>query len=335
MQTLRHRGGGALNAVGTVRSFMNVVKDIDFEETRERAETLPEILVVAPTELHANDTFALLFPPESSGRVDVRVWDDNDPIGSGRWDIVIVSDPDGSGLLEKVRKALGNEGRGTIFYLGDGGEGAVEALRAEITDALPVLAPALGRHFVQWRPAAVRAIIDETSKANAQFALVSNIPAVVPVLGGFVSASADLIILTKNQVMMAYRIAAAHDRNLESQMAIVRELTPVVGAGFMWRTLARQAASFVPLAAGTIPKVAIAFAGTMTIGRAADYFYQYGAKPSQSQMDMFLSTAMKLASRLPFVGKSSDEERLEDQKELATQDEQGATEKLPDSSGDV
>lgn len=329
MKALR-KGGGALNAVGTVRSFMSVVKDINFDEVRDRAEMLPGILVVSTTQEQADDARSRLFGADATDRIKTHAWSDGEKPGGDRWDIVIVSDPEGTGLLERVRKSLGDAGRGTVFYLGDGDDKSVDSLRSDITDALPDLAPALGRHFETWRPAAVRAIIDQTSKANAQFALVSNIPAVVPILGGFVSASADLIVLTKNQIMMAYKIAAAHNRALDSQMAIVRELTPVVGAGFVWRTIAREAASFIPLAAGTIPKVAIAFAGTMTIGRAADYFYQYGSKPSKSQLDMFLGSAMKLAGKLPFIGDEDDDKQVIDQTSLASDAE---TRKLTDGAG--
>jgi uncharacterized protein (DUF697 family) len=309
-------GGGALGAVGTVRSFMNVVRDIDFDEVRQRAEEMPRLLVVGADQQSADTAAREVFGDGGAGSVTTRVWSDGSSLDASSYDAIIVTDPSGSGLLEKVRKAVGSGNRDAVFYLSASGKDPVEMLRLEVVEKLPVLAPAMGRHFEPWRVAAVRAIIDETAKANAQFALVSNIPAVVPLLGGLVAASADLLVLTKNQVMMAYKIAAAHDRDLESQMAIIRELTPVVGAGLVWRTVAREAAAFIPFAAGTIPKVAIAFAGTMTVGRAADYFYRFGSKPSKSQMEQFMDTAVRLTEKLPFIGPDSPEERLENEKEL-------------------
>src|SRR5699024_9821673 len=149
------------------------------------------------------------------------------------------------------------------------------------------------RFFPEWRADAVRAIIDETAKANARFALVSNVSAIVPIVGNLVAGGADLIVLTKNQMMMCYKIAEAHDRDLGNQFSIIRELTPVVGAGFLWRTIAREASAMIPLAAGTIPKVAIAFAGTMAAGRAADYYYRVGSKPSKSQLAEFRESALR------------------------------------------
>src|SRR5699024_6830031 len=160
MKTLRKGGGGALNAVGTVRSFMSVVKEIDFEDARARAETPPTILVTAPTQERADEAYAMLFSSDTSGRVEVRAWVNQASVSHDRWYVVIVSDPDGTGLLDKVRGNFDEVDRQAVFYIGDGGEPEAEALRGEITDAMPSLAPAIGRYFEQWRPAAVRAIID-------------------------------------------------------------------------------------------------------------------------------------------------------------------------------
>lgn len=298
------KGGSALGAVGTVRSFMNVVKDIDFDEVRDRAEQAPLTLVVGAEQSDVDEAVRQVFGDAARTGVELRVWGNDDHLDASRWDAIIVYDPKGSGLLDKVRKAVGRGADDVVFFLSKphpGSSDPADTIRSEITDTLPILAPSYGRFYESWRPAAVRAIIDETSKANAQFALVSNIPAVVPILGGIISASADLIVLTKNQVMMCYKIAAAHDRKLGDQMGVIRELTPVVGAGFLWRTLAREAASFVPLAAGTIPKVLIAFAGTMTVGRAADYYYRYGKKPTKDQLSQIMEGATKLAQKLPMV----------------------------------
>jgi uncharacterized protein (DUF697 family) len=329
------KAGGGMGAVGTVRSFMNVVKDIDFDEVRDRAEQSPRTLLVGADEARAEEAAAQVFGAGAREGVELRTWREGDTVDSSRWDAIIVYDPTGTGVLDKVRKAVGSGSDDVVFFLAkpqQGGKDPVEALRAEITDTLPALAPSYGRFFESWRAAAVRAIIDETAKANAQFALVSNIPAIIPILGGLVSASADLLVLTKNQVMMCYKIAAAHDRQLGNQMAVVRELTPVVGAGFLWRTAAREAASFIPFAAGTIPKVAIAFAGTMTVGRAADYYYRYGKKPSKDQLSQFAENAANLAKKLPILGEDSAQQRVEAQKELATGE--AGTEKLP-SNGQV
>jgi uncharacterized protein (DUF697 family) len=163
-------------------------------------------------------------------------------------------------------------------------------------------APALGRALPAFRPAAVKQIIDETAGANAQFSFVSNIPALIPVVGSIAAAGADFIILTKNQVMMLYKLAAVYGRDLHDQRGILKEVLPVVGAGLAWRTVAREAAALLPFAAGTIPKVAIAFFGTIVVGRAADYFYRTGLKPTREQLDQFRWQAAERLRHFEFPG---------------------------------
>ena len=124
-------------------------------------------------------------------------------------------------------------------------------------------------------------MIDDTAAANAQFALLANIPSVIPMLGTLATVSADFLVLTKNQLLLTYKIAAIHGRDLDNKSAILKEMAPVAGAGFFWRTLAREAATLLPMASGTVPKVAIAYSGTVAIGKAADYYYRYGEKPTQ------------------------------------------------------
>lgn len=319
--------GGPIGAVGTVRSFMNVVKDIDFEETRNNAEQVPSILVLASEGDLVQKAANLLFGEDDRNGVVARAWADAEQdFDPTRYDVVIVYDPEGTGLFDTVRLATANRrDTSNVFFLSANlavGSDPVQDVRFEILEMLPDMAPAFGRFHPLWRKAAVNAIVDQTSRANAQFALVSNIPAIIPVLGGLISAGADLLVLTKNQVMMCYKIAAAHGEDLENQFAIVRELTPVVGAGFLWRTAAREAAAFVPFAAGTIPKVAIAFAGTLTMGKAADYYYQYGSKPSRSQLDRLRKQAVDLASKVPaikeLVNHDDAKELLEGSDEVVT-----------------
>lgn len=298
--------GGPVGAVGSVKSFMDVVKDINFEDTRKRAEDVPSILVIAANDALVQKAADLLFGEDDRNGVIARPWEDaRHSFNPTRYDVVIVYDPDGSGLFDTVRMATGSrtDTSNVVFLSANLTSGAdpVQDVRFEILEMLPDMAPAFGRYHPLWRKAAINAIVDQTSRANAQFALVSNIPSVIPLLGGMITAGADLLVLTKNQVMMCYKIAAAHGEDLENQFAIVRELTPVVGAGFLWRTAAREAAAFIPFAAGTIPKVGIAYAGTLAMGKAADFYYLHGVKPSRKQLDSLRKQAMELAERVPGI----------------------------------
>jgi uncharacterized protein (DUF697 family) len=152
---------------------------------------------------------------------------------------------------------------------------------------------ALGRWYPAFRPAASQAIINDASKANAQFAMIANVPAVIPLVGGFISAGADMIILTKNQLTMAIKLAAIYGKPLGNRMDILRDLTPVIGGGFLWRTLAREGASFLPLAAGMIPKIAIAYAGTFATGKAVETYYRVGKAPDKEQISHFFQQGMQ------------------------------------------
>jgi uncharacterized protein (DUF697 family) len=179
---------------------------------------------------------------------------------------------------------------------------AIDRVRAEIVKRNSDRAPALGRALPAFRNAAAKQIIDETSMANAQFSVVSNVPALVPVIGNIAAAGADFIVLTKNQVMMLFKLAAVYGRDLRNQRAVLQDVLPVVGAAFVWRTIAREAAAFLPFAAGAIPKLAIAYIGTMVVGRAADFYYRTGLKPTRMQMDQYTRQAVDLLRHLDLPG---------------------------------
>src|SRR5690606_27043248 len=76
----------------------------------------------------------------------------------------------------------------------------------------------------------------------------------------------DIVVLTKNQLMMSYHIVltAGRDGDPRSMMA---EIVGVLGGGVLFRQIARQLVGLIPIA-GLLPKVAIAYAGTYAIGRA-------------------------------------------------------------------
>jgi uncharacterized protein (DUF697 family) len=76
----------------------------------------------------------------------------------------------------------------------------------------------------------------------------------------------DIVILTKNQLLLGYRIVLAAGRTGEPR-ALIAEIAAVLGSGFLFRQAARQLVGLIPVA-GIVPKVAIAYSGTWAIGRA-------------------------------------------------------------------
>jgi len=296
--------GSPLGAVGSMKNFVNVVKEVDFEEIRTRAEHAPNIVILSESEDDAREAANRLLGERPERYAEVRAAGPNIRLDAHRYDVIVVFDPTHSRLLERVREVAGLEYMSKVYFLADSLPDNLvpaEQMRTEIVTSQPEIAPALGRFFPPFRDVAAKAIMDETARANAKFALVSNVPAVIPVLGNLIAVGADLVVLTKNQIMMCYKLAALNGRDLNDHTAIITELAPVVGAGFLWRTAAREAAAFLPFAAGTVPKVVIAYAGTLAVGWSADFYFRFGKKPTREQISDFTKRATEIAKGLPML----------------------------------
>ena len=293
---------GALDAM---RTMVGVLREVSLEDLRQQAETTPRLLVVAPTGEDARRLGLALTGAEGQFTTDYRAVDE--PVGDvGRVDAAVIWDPERTGAGSRVAEALRFASPPVPIIRFDDlrpwDETDVRRLRGDIMKQIPERAPAFGRALPAFRAAAAKQIVDETAAANAQFALVSNIPTLLPVIGNIAAAGADFIVLTKNQVMMLYKLAAVHGRDLRDQRGILQEVLPVVGAGLAWRTLAREATTLLPFAAGTIPKLVIAYAGTMAVGRAAEFYYRTGLKPTSEQMSHFSRQAIERLRRLDLPG---------------------------------
>lgn len=298
MQKAVDQSGSFMN----VRTFVSVLREISFDDVRADAETIPRLLVMAPTVAEARDLGLRLIGNNGDLAITARELS-SPPPELERYDAIIVHDPAQLGVARTLRDRQIETGAAQTVHVFDdrltSTDMALESLRSAIVRAVPDRAPAFGRAFPVFRAAASRAVINETSIANGQFALVSNIPALLPLFGGLASATADFIVLTKNQVMMIYKLGAIYGRDLSDQFKIIQELAPVVGAGFIWRSLARSAVTMLPFAAGTIPKVGIAYAGTMAVGLAADYYYRTDMRPTRAQLRAFQRQAVEIVKRIP------------------------------------
>jgi hypothetical protein len=124
---------------------------------------------------------------------------------------------------------------------------------------------ALARQLTPLRRPLFDALIRETAQANASFALTTGLAEVVPVLTAPLNLG-DIVILTKNQLLLGYRIVLAAGRTGEPRQ-LVGEIAAVLGSGFLFRQAARQLVGLIPVA-GIVPKVAIAYSGTWAVGRA-------------------------------------------------------------------
>lgn len=164
-------------------------------------------------------------------------------------------------------------------------------------DAIPNLRTPIARQLPAARTAVADQIIAETARVNAQFALVANLPANLPLLGGVAGSVADFFVLTKNQVMMVLRLAAIYGRDVSMTRSLMAEIAPVVGNAFMWRSAARMAVGMLPTFVAAVPKAGIAYAGTYTVGQAAKFYYEHGRKPPRDLMKRFTEEGNRLYMR--------------------------------------
>lgn len=251
------------SAISTITSVVDVVREMSLADIRRNAEQPPNVVVVADDAESAATIAHGLFGTDTAEHVQVVApGDPRIPLA----DVVILATP---GVVEAVGEV--------VDVARSGGAVDVQGTQTKLAELPSEVAIALARLHPSLRPVVARHIISSTSRANAQFALVSSASTAVPVIGNLVAAGADVIVLTKNQLLMVYKLAAVHGRDLDSRSALLLEMAPVIGAGLGWRALARAAVSLLPVMLGVIPKTAIAWTGTAAAGTAAHVYYTTGA----------------------------------------------------------
>ena len=149
---------------------------------------------------------------------------------------------------------------------------------------------ALARHYPLFRDAVARALINDTSFANASYALGTGFAEIIPVLDVPFNV-ADLVILTKNQALMVYKLGLALGLSTNWQDHVA-ELGGVVGTGFLWRQAARQLVGLIP-GWGIVPKMVISYAGTYAVGEAVLYWYHTGKKMSGADLRAAYNNALR------------------------------------------
>ncbi len=162
--------------------------------------------------------------------------------------------------------------------------GGWEATLDRILDDKPALVMALARNFPVFRRRAAQKIIHDTATANAQFSLVTGVAEAFPILReiGFPGVVlSDVFVLTKNQALMTLRLAAAYGLPLDYKSRL-KEIAPILANAFGWRAVARELIGLIPVV-GFLAKPAIAYAGTATVGKAAQLYYETGEQVTSAQ----------------------------------------------------
>lgn len=164
---------------------------------------------------------------------------------------------------------------------------AYDGLEVALGSALPVLRPTVAAKLTL--DCAVTCL-----KIAGASALADHVPLLGFVLGGIASAG-DTLVITGLQVDMLLKIAATYGKRAE--FARVIELLPVIGGGYAWRSLARELSGFIPVA-GIAVKAAIAYAGTLVVGQAAAYYYEYGKPLTADKTTALYYDAIERAKKL-------------------------------------
>jgi uncharacterized protein (DUF697 family) len=144
-------------------------------------------------------------------------------------------------------------------------EGFRHVVEAVFAVVVPDRRVGLARQIPSLRPKVIHSLIDETARTNAGYAFSTGLVEIIPVLD-IPLAIGDMVVLSKNQLMMSYRIALAAGKTGQPR-ELIGEIVGVLGGGLLFRQLARQLVGLLPVI-GILPKVAVAYGGTWAIGRA-------------------------------------------------------------------
>jgi uncharacterized protein (DUF697 family) len=159
-----------------------------------------------------------------------------------------------------------------------------------VLELLPQDNLALGRQFPLFRVPVAHQLINETCFSNAVYSLSTGLAEVVPVLGLPLNV-ADMVVLTKSQAFLVYKLGLALGLSTRWQ-DYVNEFGGVLGGGFLWRQVARSLVGLIP-AWGVIPKVAVAYSGTYVVGHAVLRWYLTGRHVSKDQLSLLYGEAFE------------------------------------------
>ena len=306
--------------IGTLGQFWRLTRELDLNAIRADFERGAAIAVLG-SDLARADSVARLIDPQAVGE-DLRV------AGLAQWATVgwdryrrpdafvaVISQPlDSIGRRALTELSIGEvpllvvlEGEGrSVVVVGVPEERILALDLDDLTDArdgligalvrvVPAALLPLGRRYPNVREVAAQHLIQDTSRVNAQFAALSSLPGNIPLVGGVVGDAADLLVLTKNQVVLLFKLAGLYGRDLRLGRRLLVEVAPVVGGAFFWRTAARSLVGLLPGPAAILPKVAVAYSGTYVVGEMARYYYLHGRRPPPELIRQIRADGLRLA----------------------------------------
>jgi uncharacterized protein (DUF697 family) len=181
----------------------------------------------------------------------------------------------------------------------------------QVLAAVPEKHLALARHFPLFRATVARQLIAATARANATVALTSGVAEALPLLG-LPLAAGDLLVLTKTQVFLGYKLGLAYGAPVDWR-AHLKTFATIFGAGFFFRQVARELGGLIPVV-GLLPKVAIAYGGTVAVGEISVRWYQTRQLLTPEGRHALLTRAVAIGKR---AAEQLGREALAGVKELA------------------
>lgn len=148
----------------------------------------------------------------------------------------------------------------------------------------------LARRVPLVREQVCKKLIDDACFVNSTYSFTTGL-AEINVFLDVPLNLADIVVLTKNQALMAYKISLAMGMAADWRETVPK-LATVVGSAFLWRQAARSLIGLVP-AWGIIPKVAIAYAGTFAVGQAIYHWCDSGEQLKQNMIKPIYNAALQ------------------------------------------
>lgn len=151
----------------------------------------------------------------------------------------------------------------------------------------------VARHVPLMRVPVGHKLIDDTSFTNAAYSLSTGFTGKAPI-PNLPLNSADIVILTKNQALMAYAIILAMGMKTEWRDTMPK-LAAAVDPIFIWQQLGRYLTGIIP-SIGIVPRVVIAYAGTYVIGETIYRWCSQSEKLNPDELKAFYVEALERGS---------------------------------------
>jgi uncharacterized protein (DUF697 family) len=314
--------------IGNIAQFWRLTRELDIGALREAFEQPVSLRVLGSDPGIAERVARLIEPDPEAGEVSIGVLGYNtreradayiaaiagpletdarrhlSDLSVGEAPLLVVQSEDAAGML-----VLGIPDD-RIITLGafEADDEVRDRLFRSLVQAAPEVMLSAGRRHPLLREPVADHLIKDTSRVNAQFAALASLPVNIPILGGVVGDVADMLVLTKNQVLLLFKLAGLYGRDVSLGGELLFEVAPVVGTAFLWRSTARMLVGLLPAMLGLVPKTLVAYTGTYIVGHTARYYYRFGHRPPPEIAQELREEARRVAAaalaRLP--GRSQD-----------------------------